>query len=478
VDLSELVSSSTPQKLIVTAKNTFTIDDVLIGEVWLCSGQSNMEMGIYAVQKKENLPVDSQLRVFCLTKSASLTLMDQTVRVPKELVWDTSTGYWSTTPDAGTWGGFSAVGYLFGQHIRQVANRPVGMIGSYWGGTPAQSWTSLEALKQNPALTKYADFLTNRTDKQKARYPVVWADYVAAMRKWSNEVWEPDQKALRQWEADAEKAREQGTPEPSKPQPTGQRPQSPGNEGAPTTLYNAMIHPLIPYAIRGVIWYQGESNANDPVSYAPLFAAMIQDWRSRWNQGEFPFFFVQLAGFGASQTDPKGGRWAVLREAQSKALALPDTGMATAVDIGDEKDIHPKNKFEVARRLALLAQNRVYHQQVIDQGPTFDSMTIDQGRIRIRFKYVGGGLVIASPPILPGTPPNPAPVEVTGFEIAGEDQKWMPARAVIDGDSVVVQSDSVTAPMAVRYAWSDCPSCSLYSRDGLPAYPFRTDSWK
>ena len=285
--------------------------------------------------------------------------LDDTMVVPKELVWDTSTGYWTKTANAGNWGGFSAVGYLFGERIREISSNPVGLIGSYWGGTPAQAWTSQDALEKNPALADYVKQIQSLSDEQKARYPVIWAHYVAAMRKWSAEIWEPDQAALKTWEAAAKTARDAGQPEPEKPKESGVRPSPPANEGTPSTLFNAMINPLIPYAIKEAIWYQGESNAGDDVRYGVLFPAMIEDWRARWGEGDFPFFFVQLAGFGASQNDPKGGRWAFLRESQSKALALPATGMATAVDVGDFKDIHPRNKFDVAKRLGLLAHSKI-----------------------------------------------------------------------------------------------------------------------
>jgi len=190
-----------------------------------------------------------------------------------------------------------------------------------------------------------------------------------------------------------------------------------------------------------------------------------------------------LAGYGVTQVDPSKGRWAFLREAQSKALALSNTGMATAVDIGDEKNVHPKNKVDVANRLALLAENRVYGQKVLDVGPTYDSMKIEGRTIRVNFQNIGSGLIIAAPPVLPGATPNAVPTELIGFEIAGADQKWQPARAVIDGSTVVVQSDAVTGPSAVRYAWADFPSCSLYNREGLPAFRvsdrrLETVSWR
>ncbi len=477
VDLAKVEANSQPQQLKVSGKNALAFDDVLVGEVWLCSGQSNMEFGVLNIKKKEEIS-NTEIRVFCVTKSAALTPLDNTTFVPKELVWDTLTGHWQKGPEAGTWGGFSAVGYLFGQQIQRTTKHPVGMIGSYWGGTPAQAWTSLSGLEKNPALSNYVKGFQEMNEAQKSRFPVVWADYVAAMRKWSDEVWEPYGVELRKWEVDAKTARDQGKTEPPKPEPKGQRPANPGNVGTTTSLFNGMINPLIPYAIKGAIWYQGESNANNGAEYGVLFPNMIEDWRSKWGQGDFPFYFVQVAGYGPSTSDPSRGKWPILREGQSKALALPNTGMATAVDIGEESDIHPKNKVDVAKRLALTAENRVYGQKTVDSGPVYDSMKIEGAEVRVTFKQTGGGLVIAAPPVMAGKTPNSTPAELSGFEIAGEDQKWLPANASIEGNSVLVSSDQVTIPVAVRYAWADFPACSLYNREGLPAFPLRTDSWK
>jgi len=476
VDLAKTAANYQPQKLIISGRNTVTFEDVLVGDVWLCSGQSNMEFGIQNLKGMAELN-DPEIRVFCLTKSAALTPLDDTTFVPKELVWDTSTGHWSKTPDAGSWNGFSAVGYLFGQRIHEFSGNPVGLIGSYWGGTPAQAWTSLPALEKNPALENHVKTFQALTPQQKARYPVVWATYVAAMRKWSQEVWEPDQVALRQWEATAKQAREQGKPEPPKPQPTGQRPANPGNEGTPTTLFNAMIHPLIPYAIKGVIWYQGESNSWDGEGYGTLFSTLINDWREQWRQSDFPFLFVQVAGYGVPKTDPTRGRWAALREGQRKALALPNTGMAVAIDVGDKDDIHPRNKEPVARRLALAAEHLAYGKRLVYSGPTYDSMKADQNGLRVAFKNTGSGLVAGTPPPLPGQPAAPVPVELKGFEIAGTNRQWFVAKAVIDSSHVFVSCDQVAAPVAVRYAWGDFPACNLYNKEGLPAVPFRTDDW-
>ena len=476
VNLPQIPASSTPLTLMVAGKNTLQFEDVLVGDVWICSGQSNMEYGIGNISREEVL--DPEIRVFHVTKSASLTPLEETKFVPPEIGLDTLSGHWQKTLRAGAWNGFSAVGYLFAKNVHAFTGKPVGMIGSYWGGTPAQAWTSLSGLEKEPALVNYVKGLQDMKPEQKAKFPVVWADYVAAMKKWDKEAREPFDVQMKAWNVAVEKAKAAGEPEPPKPQMAFPRPANPGNVGTTTSLFNGMINPLIPFAIKGVIWYQGESNSYNGAEYGILFPNMIRDWREKWSQGDFPFLFVQVAGYGVPLTDPSRGRWPLLREGQSKALALPNTGMATAIDIGDEKDIHPKNKFPLGERLGLLAKQIAYGQAIVASGPTYASMKVEGGKIRVALKNTGAGLVIGVPPAIPGAQPAPIPSALTGFEIAGEDQKFMPAQAVIDGNSVVVSSTEVQAPVAVRYCWADYPACSLYNKEGLPAYPFRTDDWK
>ena len=234
---------------------------------------------------------------------------------------------------------------------------------------------------------------------------------------------------------------------------------------APTALYNAMIAPLIPYGIRGAIWYQGESNASRAYQYRRLFPAMIKCWRQDWGQGDFPFVFVQLANFMAVNPEPAESAWAELREAQSMTLALPNTGMAVIIDIGQAKDIHPKNKQDVGRRLALWPLAKTYAKQLVYSGPLYKSMNVEGNKVVLHFDDVGGGLIARG-----GGP-------FKGFAIAGADRKFVWADAKIDGNTVVVSSDGVAEPVAVRYAWADNPVCNLYNKEGLPASPFRTDDW-
>jgi sialate O-acetylesterase len=225
-----------------------------------------------------------------------------------------------------------------------------------------------------------------------------------------------------------------------------------------------MIIPLVPYGIKGAIWYQGESNANRAYQYRKLFAAMIQDWRKLWDMGDFPFYFVQLANYRQRQADPNESDWAELREAQQMTLSLPNTGMAVIIDVGEADDIHPRDKQTVGRRLALIARARDYGQNVEYSGPVYSSMVIEDGHIRLHFDNVDSGLIAKDG-------------SLTGFTIAGADQKFHWADAVIEGKTIVVKSDQAIRPVAVRYAWADNPACNLYNGAGLPASPFRTDDW-
>ena len=263
------------------------------------------------------------------------------------------------------------------------------------------------------------------------------------------------------WQEAVKQAKAAGEKPPRKPRP----PAGPNHPCRPANLYNGMISPLLPYTIRGVIWYQGEGNAGRAYQYRNLFPTMIQDWRRAWGQGDFPFLLVQLANFLAVAPQPAESAWAELREAQLMALSLPNTGMAVAIEVGEAADIHPKNKQAVGNRLAMTALSMVYGKGAPPSGPSYESMTIEGRKIRIRFKHTNGALV---------TRPE-APVN--GFAIAGEDRVFTWADAVIDGDTVVVSARAEPAPVAVRYGWGNNPVCNLYNGAGLPASPFRTDDW-
>ncbi len=425
-----------PYEMTVAGKNTLTIHNVLVGEVWVCSGQSNMEYamehgpgvlgGVMNAGEEVAAAHDPQIRLFKVKVAVA--------GKPQSGV----EGQWEiTTPESVRY--FSAVGYFFGRDLHQALRVPVGLIDSTKGGTPAEAWMSAPTLEADPALKQVLDSWRLEI----AEYPEVLGKY---------------EQKLNIWEKSAEQAEAGGkvAPEPP-PFPTDPR----SHRWRDAGLWNGMIAPLTPYRIKGVIWYQGESNADAPYQYRDVFAQLIRSWRQSWGEGDFPFLFVQLAGF---KPGGEPDSWAVLRESQAKVLELPKTGMAVAVDIGDPERIHPLNKQEVGRRLALAAEAVAYGRKVDYQGPTFKSLQALNGTLRLSFSHVDGGLVARG-----GAP--------AGFEIAGEDQKFVPAEARIEGDEVVLASPLVPAPVAARYAWADYPQCNLYNRAGLPAPPFRTDDW-
>jgi sialate O-acetylesterase len=421
-----------PYTLVIAGRNTIALRDVLVGDVWVCSGQSNMQ---WSVQGSANATEEvaaanyPQIRLFSVPQVAA------------DAPQSDCQGAWVECSPA-TIPGFSAVGYFFGRELHKALNVPVGLINTSWGGTPAEAWTSRPSLETCELCTP----ILERWDAALADLPNIKAKYDADMAKWRE---------------DAATAKAEGKPEPPRP----------GAHWAlnkawqPAALYNGMIAPLIPFGIRGAIWYQGESNAGRAYQYRELFPAMIRDWRRNWGAGQFPFLFVQLANFMARKPDPGESAWAELREAQLMTLSLPKTGMAVIIDIGDANDIHPKNKQDVGLRLALAAERIAYKQNVAYSGPMYRSMTIEGSTIRLRFKDTDGGLVAKDGPGL------------KGFAIAGEDKRFVWADAQIEGNTVVVWSDQVPKPVAVRYAWADNPECNLYNGAGLPASPFRTDDW-
>jgi sialate O-acetylesterase len=484
VDLEPVKTASSPLALTVSGKNKLTFNDVLIGDVWICSGQSNMEFDLAgnlppykgfggASNAATAVPAasDPQLRLFIVQKKIALQPVPDVV------------GKWEVcTPDTAAF--FSAVGYFFGQDLRKSLNRPIGLIGTYWGGQPAQAFTSLSGLQKDPPFTNYV----NNIEGALANYPKAKADYPAAqvayqdqLKQWNETVGKDYAPILKQWQDSAAAAKASGQPLPPKPVPASPAPHAPpapeGGPSTPTVLYNGMIAPLIPYGIKGAIWYQGESNAGAAQEYQTLFPRMITDWREKWGEGNFPFLFVQLAAFMKPQAAPSEGGWSYLREAQLMTLALPNTGMASAIDIGDAADIHPKDKADVGLRLALAAKHVAYGQDLVYSGPIYDSMKIEGNKIRVTFKDAGSGLTSGTPPGTSNGVTVSAPTGLTGFAIAGADQKFAWAKAEIEGNTIVVSSDQVASPVAVRYGWANNPSCNLYNKEGLPASPFRTDNW-
>ncbi|MFH1719927.1 MAG: sialate O-acetylesterase [Planctomycetota bacterium] len=421
-----------PYEMTISGKNVITIKNIMVGEVWVCSGQSNMQFAVRQANNAEQEIAEADypnIRLFTVERKVA----DQ----PQS----DCTGSWTLcSPE--TVPGFSAAAYFFGRQLHKELDVPVGLIHTSWGGTPAEAWTRRGVLKEDadfkPILARYDDAI--------AKYPQAKEEY---------------EQKLEEWKQAVEKAKVEGTKPPGRPR----EPFGPGNPHSPAGLYNAMIAPLIPYGIQGAIWYQGESNAGRAYQYRKLFPAMITNWRDDWGQGDFPFLFVQLANFMAVKPEPGESSWAELREAQSMTLSLPNTGMATIIDIGDADDIHPKNKQDVGKRLARWALAKTYEKESVCSGPIYKSMKAEGNKIVLSFDHVGGGLVAGSDEPL------------KGFAIAGQDRKFIWADARIDGDTVVVSSEKVSGPAAVRYAWADNPICNIYNKEGLPASPFRTDDW-
>jgi sialate O-acetylesterase len=424
-----------PVELTIAGKgNTLTIKDVLVGEVWVCSGQSNMEWVVSNsnnFQEERNSANYPAIRMFTVKKAVT----GQPVR--------TLEGSWAVCNPQNV-GAFSAVGYFFGRELHKSLNVPVGLIHTSWGGTPAESWAERSALEAD------ADFkpILDRWNGQFAQYQQQIKQLPSTLEKWMS---------------DSQRADAEGRPVAKAPIPDDPR----SNPWRPSGLYNAMIAPLLPYGIKGAIWYQGESNAGRAYQYRKLLPAMIQSWRKAWDQGDFPFYIVSLANFTPVKDQPGDSDWAELREAQTlTANTVPNAGQSITIDIGEANDIHPRNKQEVGRRLALVALAKTYGKPVSHSGPTYDSMKIEGDTVRLTFKNTDGGLISKGGDTL------------KGFAVAGEDRAWHWADAKVEGNSVLVRSSQVPKPVAVRYAWANNPVCNLYNGAGLPAVPFRTDDWK
>ena len=388
-----------PHELKISGSSDITVKDVLVGEVWLCSGQSNME---WTVNRSANFPEEQKAANH--PRIRHIKFPHRPSDKPEADI-PSQGGWQSATPD--TVGGFTAVGYFFAVNLQsELDNVPIGLLGCNWGGTRIEPWTPPVGFKQVPELSSITDKLSEfpaKTDK--------------------------------------------GI-----------------NHQSPLALYNGMISPLVPYGIRGALWYQGESNNGEGMDYYHKMRALIAGWRELWDKPELPFLYVQLAPYNYRNRAPEAlaGIW----EAQLKALSIPNTGMAVTVDIGNTGDIHPKNKQDVGKRLALWALATVYGKQdLVYSGPLFKSAEVKGNQIRVTFDHVGGGLKSRD-----GKP-------LSHFQIAGKDRKFVDAQAKIDGDSVVVSADSVQEPVAVRYAYTQEAEPNLSNAEGLPASPFRTDEF-
>jgi sialate O-acetylesterase len=329
----------------------------------------------------------------------------------------------------------------------------------------------------NPQTKGYAENF-EKLKKNLAEDTEKWKN--VELPKWEKEIGEPLKEKTAEWQKEADAAKAAGMPVPPKPVASRRAPVDPTkNPWVPSVLYNGMIAPILPYGIKGAIWYQGESNAGSSAEYDAQFPTMINDWRARWGEGQFPFFWVQLANFMRRLPKPtqSSAGWPRLREAQSKTLSLPATGQAVIIDIGDGADIHPRDKMDVGKRLALAARHVAYGEDIVYSGPVYDSLKVEGDKAVVKFKQVGGGLTISAPPATRPSEEPKAGSELKGFAIAGADKKFVWADAKIEGDTVVVSSPEVKEPVAVRYAWADNPECNLYNKEGLPASPFRTDDF-
>ena len=420
VRLSNLKAGG-PDLLTVHGKNSIELKDVLVGEVWVASGQSNMEWPLRASADSEKEIAKTAQPMIRLYTVPKLKLMAPTNNV---------VGTWKSCDPQNT-PGFSAVAYYFGRDVQKSLGVPVGVIHTSWGGSPAEVWMSEKELNGN------ARYKSEIVVPQEAGYQ----QYLAQLT------------AYQQEKAEAEKSH------------AGFLKKPPGAPWRPTELYNGMIAPLLPFSIKGAIWYQGESNAGRAEQYRSLFADMIRNWRKDWGLGDFPFLLVQLAPFMAIKPTPADSTWAELREAQWLTTKnLPKVGMAVITDVGDEKDIHPKWKEPVGARLALAARKIAYGQSITHSGPEYRSMRVDGERVILKFDHAKSGLVARGG-------------DLKGFSIAGADRRFTWANAYIQGDTVVASNPSVDAPVAVRYGWADYPVVNLWNADGLPATPFRTDNF-
>ena len=456
VKLAKLKAGGT-LTMTVKGKNSITISDVLVGEVWLCSGQSNMAMTVNRAkdfdkeQAAANLPKVRHFR-----ESSG----------PSDKPQEKGIGKWEVcSPE--TVGGFSATAYFFGREVHKTLGVPVGLVNSSVGGTPVEAWTSWDAQKDFTELKP----LFESWDTKQATWDPVKAQVAY-------------EKQLAAWKEGAKKAKAEGKPFTARPPRKLEEPRIATHH--PATLFNGKIATLIPYALRGAIWYQGESNAGMGHLYYLQLSTLVKDWRARWGEGRFPFAWVQLPNFHAAQKEPvEDTGWVMVREGMLKTLALPNTGMAITTDIGEDNDIHPKNKQDVGKRLGMWALARVYGQKVAASGPLPTGHKVNGSEVTITFKHADGGLVVNAGGAMvtpreewPSVWPEGGFGQIRGFAVAGADKKWQRAAAKIIGNTVVVTSPAVKQPVAVRYAWADNPDSNLYNRAGLPASPFRTDDWE
>ncbi|MEX2578088.1 MAG: sialate O-acetylesterase [Verrucomicrobiales bacterium] len=427
VELTPMAGSHHALRMTVASNGeTLVLSNIVVGEVWVCSGQSNMQWPV----NQSNDPD--------LEKATADYPNIRLVTVPQvgtQELQDDFEGQWEIcTPN--TVGDFSAIGYFFGRQLNQALGVPIGLIDNAWGGSAAEAWVKRDILEKDGRFDDYLDSWKKNEET---------FDY---------------EEALAAWEKAAAEAKEAGKPAPRRPRNILAGQHRPGN------LWAGVLNPIIGFGIRGTIWYQGESNAARAYQYDDLFSLMISEWRKSWGQDDFPFYWVQLADFKDEADEPGESDWAELREAQSNTLSLPNTGQAVIYDLGEGRDIHPRDKQNVARRLARLALAKDYGWDVPHLSPTFQSMEIKGDKAILIFENVGSTLYTFDTH------------EAEGFAVAGDDKVWHPATGkILDKNRVEVSSEAVPEPVAVRYAWADNPVANLQSREGLPVAPFRTDDW-
>jgi sialate O-acetylesterase len=411
-----------PFTLSVKGSALIQLEDILMGDLWMASGQSNMEMPLKGFNPATPIKDSAKeiaeanyprIRLFRVEKDAA----DYPLEDVKAAI-----GWSQCTPESAPT--FSAVAYFFARALQQKEKVPIGLIDSTWGGTPAEAWTSMDSLGADAALMPVFAVRADRMDHEVKELALDRADAqakAAGQPVATGREWHPAQVSWR-----------------------------------PAALYNAMIAPFTPLPIKGVIWYQGESNAGPKMVslYSRLFPTMIQDWRTQWHQGNLPFLFVQISAYGAGATDS----WGILRDAQRRSLQLANTGMAVTIDIGEEHNIHPANKQTVGERLALLARSVAYGENLVASGPLFRTAYPEQGSMHVWFENAAGLKTQAGEPL--------------GFEVAGADGVFHAAMAKVEHESVVVSSPTVTDPRYVRYAWANFPQANVYNAAGLPASPF------
>jgi sialate O-acetylesterase len=418
-------------ELVVKGDNTLRLRNVAVGDVWICAGQSNMRWTVGESMNAEaeiaaaNHPAIRHFHV------------PSTVTDGPAADMRTTAGWQVCSPE--TVGAFTGAGYFFARDLQPEIGVPVGLVNIAVGGTAAESWVSADVL----AAPVFAP-IRARWQRYVETHPARKASYEQLIKK---------------WKADYAAAQAAGKPPPPKPR----APQGPGTNAQLSGLYNGMVAPLHRLTFAGIIWYQGEGNAPFWQHYEKLFGALIAQWRRDFVQHDFPFYFVQLANYGAKP--PEQRTYVHIREAQAKALVFPKTAMTTAIDIGNPSNVHPLNKQEVGRRLSLIARALTYGENIEYSGPVYASHKIDRGAIRLHFKHAAG-------------------LELregrggVAFEVAGKDRNFLPAQVRIDGDSLIVSSPEVDKPAAVRYAWHNAPDAILYNGAHLPAFPFRTDDWE